>query len=245
MFVVDSETNIMNTKTNHQITSSKSSPGAPETLNRNADSPASGPRSGLRARLRSLGLGLLGAVLLLPLPGARAFTLIDSGTQMPAFCSAAGQAADIITNPNDRWWWGMPPNPPGPVVIRYRYTAAFDTAFANTTAHPNLNSAIKQQIDLAFQTWVIGNMATVQFDHRLIAWALSILIPVLWWRMSRAAISPAARLASHLLLAALVIQFTLGVATLLLVVPVALGAAHQGGALVLFAAALAVAHELS
>ena len=153
MFVVDSETNIMNTKTNHQITSSKSSLGAPETLNRNADSPASGPRSGLRARLRSLGLGLLGAVLLLPLPGARAFTLIDSGTQMPAFCSAAGQAADIITNPNDRWWWGMPPNPPGPVVIRYRYTAAFDTAFANTTAHPNLNSAIKQQIDLAFQTW--------------------------------------------------------------------------------------------
>ena len=41
------------------------------------------------------------------------------------------------------------------------------------------------------------------------------------------------------------IQFTLGVATLLLVVPVALGAAHQGGALVLFCAALALAHEAS
>ncbi len=84
---------------------------------------------------------------------APAFTLIDSGTQMPAFCSTAGQAANIVANPSDRWWWGMPPNPPGPVVIRYRYTAAFDAAFANTAAHPNLNSAIKQQIDLAFETW--------------------------------------------------------------------------------------------
>lgn len=82
-----------------------------------------------------------------------AFTLIDSGTQSPAFCTTAGQAADIVANPNDRWWWGTPPNPPGPVLIRYRYTADFDTAFANTAAHPNLNSAIKQQIDLAFETW--------------------------------------------------------------------------------------------
>ena len=91
----------------------------------------------------------------------------------------------------------------------------------------------------------IGNMGTVQFDHRLIAWVLAILVPLLWWRVSRSAVSRSARIASHLLLAALVIQFTLGVATLLLVVPVALGAAHQAGALLLFAAALSVAHELS
>lgn len=61
----------------------------------------------------------------------------------------------------------------------------------------------------------------------------------------RSAAAAPVRLAAHLLLAALVIQFTLGVATLLLVVPVALGAAHQGGALVLFCAALALAHESS
>ena len=91
----------------------------------------------------------------------------------------------------------------------------------------------------------IGNMATVQFDHRMIAWALALLIPALWWRVMRSAAAAPVRLAAHLLLAALVIQFTLGVATLLLVVPVALGAAHQGGALVLFCAALALAHESS
>ncbi|MEO8104510.1 MAG: COX15/CtaA family protein, partial [Betaproteobacteria bacterium] len=78
-----------------------------------------------------------------------------------------------------------------------------------------------------------------------IAWALVILVPLLWWRVSRSAVSRSARIASHLLLVALAIQFTLGVTTLLLVVPVALGAAHQGGALVLFAAMLAVTHELS
>lgn len=106
-----------------------------------------------RPRLRLFDVVLLGAMLLAVPSTLRAFTIIDSGTQMPAFCSTAGQAADILTNPNDRWWWGTPPNPPGPVVVRYRYTAAFDAAFVNTAQHPNLNSAIKQQIDLAFDTW--------------------------------------------------------------------------------------------
>ena len=91
----------------------------------------------------------------------------------------------------------------------------------------------------------IGNMATVQFDHRLIAWMLAILIPLLWWRVLRATVPARARLASHLLLGMLAIQFTLGVATLLLAVPLVLGVAHQAGALLLFAAALALAHELS
>ena len=91
----------------------------------------------------------------------------------------------------------------------------------------------------------IGNIATVQFDHRLIAWTLAFLIPILWWRTLRSTAGPRARLAAHGLLGALAIQFSLGVATLLLAVPIALGAAHQGGALVVFALALALTHELS
>ena len=91
----------------------------------------------------------------------------------------------------------------------------------------------------------LGNMATVQFDHRMIAWTLAILIPLLWWKASRSDVSPRARLAAHYLLAALIIQFALGVATLLLLVPVALGAAHQAGAVVMFSAALTLMHELS
>ncbi|MCG6876433.1 MAG: COX15/CtaA family protein [Betaproteobacteria bacterium] len=88
------------------------------------------------------------------------------------------------------------------------------------------------------------NMATVQFDHRLGAWALVFLVPWLWLRVRKASVPPRARLATHLLLAAIVMQITLGITTLVLAVPVALGAAHQGGAIVLLAAALFANHSL-
>ncbi|MDP1557749.1 MAG: COX15/CtaA family protein [Nitrosomonas sp.] len=88
------------------------------------------------------------------------------------------------------------------------------------------------------------NMATVQFDHRLIAWILAILVPVFWFKARKCRLSNSARLACNLLLIALVIQISLGIATLLLVVPLPLAAAHQGGAMVLFTAALWVNHKL-
>lgn len=88
------------------------------------------------------------------------------------------------------------------------------------------------------------NMATVQFDHRLGAWALAFLVPWLWLRVRKAAVSPRGRLAANLLLAAVIVQIALGITTLLLAVPVALGAAHQGGAVVLLAAALYTNHSL-
>ena len=48
----------------------------------------------------------------------------------------------------------------------------------------------------------------------------------------------------HALLAAAALQFALGVATLLLVVPVPLGAAHQAGAVLLLTAAIVFRHTL-
>jgi cytochrome c oxidase assembly protein subunit 15 len=48
----------------------------------------------------------------------------------------------------------------------------------------------------------------------------------------------------QLLLGALLVQLALGIATLLLVVPLPLAAAHQAGAVLLFAAALNAAHAL-
>jgi cytochrome c oxidase assembly protein subunit 15 len=89
-----------------------------------------------------------------------------------------------------------------------------------------------------------NNMATVQFNHRLIAWLLMLTVPVLWWAAHRRAMPSSARLASSLLVLALALQVTLGIATLLLRVPVALGTAHQGGAVLVFAAALWLAHAL-
>ena len=88
------------------------------------------------------------------------------------------------------------------------------------------------------------NIATVQFDHRVIAWLLALLVPVFWLRAHDRRTSPRVARAATLLLAALIVQLTLGIATLLLVVPLALAAAHQAGAVLVFAAALNAAHAL-
>jgi heme a synthase len=88
------------------------------------------------------------------------------------------------------------------------------------------------------------NMATVQFDHRLIAWLLAFLIPFFWFKARKYQLTDSARMACHLLLVMLVIQIGLGIATLLQVVPIPLAAAHQGGAVLLFTAALWVNRKL-
>ncbi|MDP1952341.1 MAG: COX15/CtaA family protein [Betaproteobacteria bacterium] len=89
-----------------------------------------------------------------------------------------------------------------------------------------------------------SNMATVQFDHRLGAWLLAFVVPWFWMQSRREALPPRARLAIHLLLGMLALQIGLGIATLLLVVPVPLAAAHQGGAVLLLGAALLANHSL-
>jgi cytochrome c oxidase assembly protein subunit 15 len=102
------------------------------------------------------------------------------------------------------------------------------------------------------QMWLIepwwlnlfSNIGTVQFDHRLVAWALIFLIPILWWRGRGSNLPPRARLALDVFLGWLAVQVALGISTLLLVVPVALAAAHQAGAMVLFGLSLWVNHEL-
>jgi cytochrome c oxidase assembly protein subunit 15 len=88
------------------------------------------------------------------------------------------------------------------------------------------------------------NMATVQLDHRLAAWLLLVLVAWLWARVSWIDAAPRARVAANLLAVAFVAQFALGVWTLLAAVPVALGAAHQFVAVLVFGAALFCAHAL-
>lgn len=88
------------------------------------------------------------------------------------------------------------------------------------------------------------NGATVQFEHRLLAWLLAALVPWFWWRSRHVTVTPWARLWCDALPAVLILQLTLGIVTLLLAVPVALGAAHQAGALLLLTTALVVNHEV-
>jgi cytochrome c oxidase assembly protein subunit 15 len=89
-----------------------------------------------------------------------------------------------------------------------------------------------------------NNIATVQFDHRVIAWLLAILVPWFWVRVRRAPVPPRARIAADLLLAALGLQIALGITTLLNTVPIPLAAAHQAGALLVLTAAVLALHSL-
>jgi heme a synthase len=89
------------------------------------------------------------------------------------------------------------------------------------------------------------NMATVQFDHRAIGLVVACTIAWLAWRLAAApALPERAVRGGRWLLAMLVLQVALGVATLIYVVPLPLAAMHQAGALLLFALALNVAHTL-
>ena len=69
----------------------------------------------------------------------------------------------------------------------------------------------------------LWNVATIQLVHRAFFWLLLVLIPIAWWQLRETR----AKLATHHLLGMFGIQATLGVSTLLLSVPIALGAAHQ------------------
>jgi cytochrome c oxidase assembly protein subunit 15 len=88
------------------------------------------------------------------------------------------------------------------------------------------------------------NIVTVQFNHRLMATVLFLIIPAFWWLAGKSPLEPRLRTGMHLLLAALALQLTLGITTLLLVVPVTFAAAHQAGAVLLLTASLYVSHQL-
>jgi len=88
------------------------------------------------------------------------------------------------------------------------------------------------------------NMTTVQFDHRWLAVATFVAIVVYWFHARKADLPKRARPAVNALLHTSVLQVALGVATLLLAVPVFLGAAHQAVAMLLFTVAVYLVHAL-
>ena len=88
------------------------------------------------------------------------------------------------------------------------------------------------------------NPAAAQFNHRLLG-VLTLLAALgVIAIAARTRPPPAARLWCYALGALAFAQVALGIATLLLAVPIALAAAHQAGAIALFTAALGAAHAL-
>ncbi|MDA8712266.1 COX15/CtaA family protein [Alphaproteobacteria bacterium] len=88
------------------------------------------------------------------------------------------------------------------------------------------------------------NHLTVQFDHRMIAYALAALIGWHIYRVLRSGTGGAAQLSAKWLGGALALQIVLGISALMLAVPIWLGAAHQLGAVALLAIAVIHLHIL-
>ncbi len=88
------------------------------------------------------------------------------------------------------------------------------------------------------------NLTSVQFDHRVLAEVTWLATALLWLASLRVSLAPLARWSLHALFFCVCLQVALGIATLLLVVPLPLAVAHQVGALLLLTAALIVRHSL-
>lgn len=130
------------------------------------------------------------------------------------------------------------------MVLSGGFVAGIRAGLAYNT-FPLMNGHLIPPDLFAIEPWWLNffnNITTVQFDHRMIAYALMVLVPMLWWRVLRQA--PQAKGAANAMLGMFVVQVALGIATLLHAVPVSLASLHQAGAMILFAKLIYLNHKL-
>ena len=88
------------------------------------------------------------------------------------------------------------------------------------------------------------NIATVQFDHRVLATLVFFGVVTLWLVARRQSFPATECNGLHLLLLVALLQVTLGISTLLLHVPITLAVTHQAGALLLLTVVIYVRHRM-
>ncbi|RIA86357.1 cytochrome C oxidase assembly protein cox15 [Glomus cerebriforme] len=88
------------------------------------------------------------------------------------------------------------------------------------------------------------NPTTVQFDHRVLAVTTLSVITALWLYSKKVPLPSQAKLAVNYLLGVTGLQITLGISTLIYMVPIPLASAHQAGSLTLLSTALWLVHAM-
>mmetsp|Transcript_32720 Transcript_32720/g.76791 ORF Transcript_32720/g.76791 Transcript_32720/m.76791 type:complete len:178 (+) Transcript_32720:323-856(+) len=90
------------------------------------------------------------------------------------------------------------------------------------------------------------NITTVHLDHRMLAYTTLVCVDLvcLFGFLHRASLSPATRTALVTLFAGATAQASLGIATVLMSVPVDVAATHQAGSLALLTVAITLLHTL-
>lgn len=145
-----------------------------------------------------------------------------------------------------RWFSFVVTGVIGIMIVSGGFVAGTRAGFAFNT-FPLMNGMLIPDGILAMKpVWsnFFENIATVQFDHRLIGYCLCILIPAFCYYVHGAGVVTRTRVATYVLLITLVTQVSLGIATLLLIVPAGLAATHQAGAFALLTVSLFINHEL-
>ncbi|HEX4077364.1 MAG TPA: COX15/CtaA family protein [Rhizomicrobium sp.] len=113
---------------------------------------------------------------------------------------------------------------------------------------PSMNGRLLPEDAFAAHPWwtnFLDNPGLAQFDHRMVAYGVVAAAVGLWIAVRRADVQGRARTTSNALVAIVLVQVVLGIATLLNQVPLALAALHQAAAVAVFAAALWNAYEIS
>jgi len=212
---------------------------------------------------------LLGIVVLVGLQGALGWYMVTSGLTertdvsqyrlaahlslaLVIFMLAVWTAADLTAGP--RWRLDL-----GPPVRRHAIVATA-TVLATSVAgafvagtnagkvyneFPLMAGRVVPAGYLSLSPWyrnLFDNVAAVQFNHRVLAVSLVVVVGLLAARLGRARGGWSLAVVLGLVLVA---QFTLGLWTLLASVPVAVAAFHQAGAVALLGATLLTVHRLS
>lgn len=90
---------------------------------------------------------------------------------------------------------------------------------------------------------IVDNITMIQFQHRMMAYIASLMVIGFVWSSWQRCDTPQRRMLLWLI-AALLLQFSLGVSTLLNGVPIALASAHQLGALLLLSSCIRVCYSM-
>ncbi|MFT5450781.1 MAG: cytochrome c oxidase assembly protein subunit 15 [Enterobacterales bacterium] len=88
------------------------------------------------------------------------------------------------------------------------------------------------------------NITAIQFNHRLIAYSLFIIVPLFAIKLIKNNISSCCTNAAKLFIGMLLVQIALGISTLIFHMPVSVAVSHQGGAIILLSIAIFITREL-
>jgi cytochrome c oxidase assembly protein subunit 15 len=132
------------------------------------------------------------------------------------------------------------------MILSGGFIAGTDAGFAYNT-FPLMAGALIPNGLFALQPFWLNffeNILTIQFNHRVLAYLIFVMVCVFVALIFRTDVDRHIKFMSLVLLATLLIQLGLGIATLLYIVPLSTASLHQANAILLFTVSLYITHQL-